>query len=325
MRDLGIGLGDVPAGGCSATVGAVISALDDSASGAAPGSAGGSDAEPSLDPVLTGAVQQVRTVLVAEVGADQVGEPGELVAEAPGVATQYFTCTHHGYPGWQWAVTITRADDSSEEVTLDDIVLLPSGEAIVAPAWVPYRERIQPGDLSPGDILPTDEDDARLVPAYFDGEEAPGEDDDTRGLRLVADELGLGRTRVLSREGRELAADRWYAGDPGPDSPLAQQAHHHCRSCRRPDRFGRALCRRRRSRARPALAARRWPVADARKCQIVPTPTSRRARSRPWPIPPRRAPPGAKLPAAPTTLRARRGRRCNSTARPRFAPSPRPC
>ncbi len=205
----------------------MISTLDDSGPGVV---SGGSPAEDSHEAVLSGSVDRVREILAGEVGADQVGAAAEQVPESPGVATQYYACTHPGYPGWRWAVTITHAE-GADDVTVDDIVLLPGGRAIVAPAWVPYRERIQSGDLSPGDILPTDEDDVRLVPTYFDGEDGPGEQDDVRGLKLVADELGLGRTRVLSLEGREIAADRWYAGDPGPDSPLAQQAHHQCRSC----------------------------------------------------------------------------------------------
>ena len=103
---------------------------------------------------------------------------------------------------------------------------------------MPYRERIQPGDLSPGDILPTDEDDPRLVPAYLAGD--PGDDAsddilaeavDGRLLREVSDELGLGRARVLSVEGRELTADRWFESDQGPESPLSQQAPHACASC----------------------------------------------------------------------------------------------
>ena len=39
-------------------------------------------------------------------------------------------------------------------------------EAILAPEWVPYRERIRPGDLSPGDLLPIEDDDPRVVPAF---------------------------------------------------------------------------------------------------------------------------------------------------------------
>ena len=108
-------------------------------------------------------------------------------------------------------------------------------EAIVAPPWVPYRERIQPGDLSPGDLLPVDDDDPRLVPTYSFGDD-PLDADDKAQIRQVAQDLGLGRVRTLSPEGRELAAQRWYDGDGGPDSPLARSAPDSCsagRGCTR--------------------------------------------------------------------------------------------
>ena len=103
-------------------------------------------------------------------------------------------------------------------MTVDEVVLIPGADAITAPDWVPYRDRLKPGDLSPGDILPTEEDDPRLVPGYLSGDPA---DDivDQDELRDVIDELGLGRPRVLSLEGRDQAAERWYDGDAGPDSP----------------------------------------------------------------------------------------------------------
>ena len=72
---------------------------------------------------------------------------------------------------------------------------------------------------------PADEDDPRLVPTYFAGERP---DDDEQP---VVDEVGLGRARVLSVEGRDLAAQRWYDGDQGPDVPLAQSAPGRCVGC----------------------------------------------------------------------------------------------
>src|SRR5262249_57273719 len=43
--------------------------------------------------------------------------------------------------------------------------LLPARDAFRAPPWVPWRERVRPGDLGAGDILPAPPDDERLVPA----------------------------------------------------------------------------------------------------------------------------------------------------------------
>ena len=209
---------------------AVISTADH------PGTSG-SDSLAGADPILTRAVDEGRAALVEQVGADVVGDPQGFVSEGKHAVTQYFDCTLAGYPGWRWAVTVAHAE-GVDGVTIDEIVLLPGEAAIIAPAWVPYRERIQPGDLSPGDILPTDEDDPRLVPAYLAGD--PGDDAsddilaeavDGRLLREVSDELGLGRARVLSLEGRELAADRWFESDQGPESQLSQQAPHTCASC----------------------------------------------------------------------------------------------
>ena len=180
-----------------------------------------------------GAVEAARTALVEQVGAAVVGEHVEAAREEDGVVTHYFACTQAGYPGWRWAVTVAHVP-GQDTVTIDEVVLLPGDEAIIAPSWVPWRERIRPGDLSPGDVLPVEEDDSRLVPAYLTGDPgdtAPRDADERRQVKEVSEELGLGRVRVLSLEGRELAAERWYAGDQGPDVPLAQSAPAKCWSC----------------------------------------------------------------------------------------------
>lgn len=178
-----------------------------------------------------------RAALVGEVGADVVGDHVRSVPEGDEVVTEYFSCLQAGYPGWQWAVTVVRAgvDAVSDPgpVTVDEVVLLPGDEAIIAPAWVPWRERIRPGDLSPGDVLPVDEDDPRLVPAYLSGD--PGDElpdpADRQVYRAAADEVGLGRSRVLSVEGRDAAAQRWHDGAQGPDVPMAQSAPARCGTC----------------------------------------------------------------------------------------------
>jgi hypothetical protein len=88
---------------------------------------------------------------------------------------------------------------------------------------VPWSERLRPGDLGVGDILPTPADDDRLVPAYLLSQDPE--------VEAVAFELGLGRKRVMSQLGRDDAAERWYAGESGPDTPMAAQAPGRCGTC----------------------------------------------------------------------------------------------
>jgi len=90
---------------------------------------------------------------------------------------------------------------------------------------VPWQERLQPGDLGVGDLLPTALDDPRLAPGYVLSDDPAVEE--------VNWELGLGRVRVMSRDGRLDAAQRWYDGDRGPNAPIsvAAPAQARCGSC----------------------------------------------------------------------------------------------
>ena len=91
------------------------------------------------------------------------------------------------------------------------------------PAWVPWSERLRPGDLGVGDLLPTAAADPRLALRAADVERLSDEE--------LFIELGLGRSRVLSFDGRFDAAERWLAGEPGPESALARAAPARCRTC----------------------------------------------------------------------------------------------
>lgn len=174
------------------------------------------------DAPLAAAVDLAREAAI-EVGGESVGEHLGVRAEGERVATHAFAATLPGYAGWHWAVTLARVP-RGRTVTVDEVVLLPGEGALLAPAWVPWEQRVQPGDLSPGDLLPSPtEDDPRLAPAYV-------QSDDPQ-VEAVALELGLGRERVMSREGRLLAADRWYSGTHGPDTSMARHAPAHCGTC----------------------------------------------------------------------------------------------
>lgn len=181
---------------------------------------------PKLDAVAAAAVDRAREALLDSVPAGDVGEHLGARAEGDKVVTHLFECRQAGYRGWQWSVTVVRAP-RQRTVTIDEVVLLPGDDAILAPEWLPWKERIRPGDLSPGDLLPPEDEDPRLAPAYTAADETV----DPRDLKRVSEELGLGRSRVLSAEGREEAAQRWYDGSHGPDTPLAQSAPANCGTC----------------------------------------------------------------------------------------------
>ncbi|WP_234042784.1 DUF3027 domain-containing protein [Actinomyces weissii] len=138
------------------------------------------------------------------------------------LVTHLFECNLSGYRGWRWAVTMTRPP-RGRTATICEMELLPGEEALLAPAWVPWEDRLQPGDVSRSDRLPRRETDERLEPGW----EATGEDADAVAL----DVLDLGRPRVLSAEGIQRAAQRWYDGEHGPEAEGVRKAHATCSTC----------------------------------------------------------------------------------------------
>jgi Protein of unknown function (DUF3027) len=155
---------------------------------------------------------------------DHIGDHLGVVAEGERLVTHYFECRLPGYRGWRWAVTVTRVS-RSKHVTICDTALLPGPEALLAPQWIPWQDRLKPGDLGVGDLLMTAPDDERLAPGYVLS--------DDPGVEEVNWEIGLGRVRVMSREGRVETAQRWYDGDHGPNAPIAVAAPvaARCGSC----------------------------------------------------------------------------------------------
>ncbi|MDR1428037.1 MAG: DUF3027 domain-containing protein, partial [Bifidobacteriaceae bacterium] len=139
------------------------------------------------------------------------------------LANLRFACDMPGYRGWSWVVTVARFP-RSRAATVDETELLPGPDALLSPPWIPWAERLRPGDLGPGDLLPHVPDDSRLESA---SERA---DDDEADAAAILD-LGLGRARVLSPLGRDEAAARWYSGTHGPAAPEAVKAAEQCSTC----------------------------------------------------------------------------------------------
>lgn len=175
------------------------------------------------DTILAAAVEEARAAAVEIAEPGTVGDHLGLRMESERLATHLFACTAPAYRGWSWAVTVSRVP-RGRRVTVCETHLVPGEDALLAPAWLPYAQRIAPGDIGVGDVLPFIEDDQHLEAGF----EATGEDDVDR---LALFELGLGRKRVLSAEGREAAAQRWYDGDNGPHAPVAEKSKGVCAAC----------------------------------------------------------------------------------------------
>ncbi|HEX2856057.1 MAG TPA: DUF3027 domain-containing protein [Propionibacteriaceae bacterium] len=184
-----------------------------------------------LDAVVAGSVDLARAAAEEQAGDFGVGEHLGVVVEGERVVTHLFACPHSGYSGWRWAVTLVRAS-RARVATVNEVVLLPGEEALLAPTWVPWSDRIRPGDLAPGTLLPTPDNDPRLEPGFTGGEQADDADPaEWAATRAVVAELGLGRERVLSAFGRGEAATRWLDGHGGPDDPSTAQAPASCVTC----------------------------------------------------------------------------------------------
>ncbi|SDS18784.1 Protein of unknown function [Paraoerskovia marina] len=184
----------------------------------------GVSARAARDAVLTAAVDEARAaaVEVADVPTD-VGEHLGTSAQADRLISHHFACTMRGYRGWHWIVTLARVP-RGKVATVCEVDLLPSDESVLAPEWLPWDQRLEPGDIGPGDVLPFRADDPRLEPG-FEKTGDPEIDD------VAIGELALARARVLSPAGRDAAAQRWYNGDHGPTSRGSRASAQACGSC----------------------------------------------------------------------------------------------
>lgn len=95
----------------------------------------------TADPVLLAARDQARAALAEITDAQTIGEDLDHEVHAEHVLTLFFECLMPGYPGWRWAATLSRIDEGSD-VNVLEVEMLPGADAVIAPEWVPWSERL---------------------------------------------------------------------------------------------------------------------------------------------------------------------------------------
>ncbi|MGM7669570.1 DUF3027 domain-containing protein [Microbacterium sp. A93] len=133
---------------------------------------------PKLDELLAGAVDQARAALQGLAEDDEIGDHVGTVADDDRLVTHRFTATLAGYGGWEWFVTVARAP-RSKTVTVCETGLLPGTDAILAPDWLPWSERVSQEEKIRLDAIAAGEDpEAAVARARSAAEdEAPDEDE----------------------------------------------------------------------------------------------------------------------------------------------------
>ena len=138
------------------------------------------------DAFLAAAVDVARTAVEGIAPAEQIGEHIGARSEGDRLVTHLFESRLPGYLGWQWYAVLTR-NSRSKVVTVDELGLLPSEDSILAPAWVPWAERVRPEDAqadeaeeAPGSETPSPASDADdQDTAGSDAADADNDDQDT--------------------------------------------------------------------------------------------------------------------------------------------------
>lgn len=136
---------------------------------------------PKLDELLAAAVDQARAALQGLAGQDEVGDHVGAVADDDRLVTHRFAATLAGYGGWEWFVTVARAP-RSKVVTVCETGLLPGADAILAPDWLPWSERVSQEEKIRLDAIAAGEDpEAAVARARGAAEEDDQDESETEG------------------------------------------------------------------------------------------------------------------------------------------------
>jgi hypothetical protein len=128
-----------------------------------------------------------------------------------------FKCLKKGYEGWQWSVTLYH-DIEMHAWSVNESSLVPTEDSLLAPAWIPWKDRLEASDLSVTDSLGTDPDDPRMEPGV-DEAQAAGTDSAQTGETNQAHGLIADSSLVDTKNGNE---DKYLSDSVSPAQHVSQ-------------------------------------------------------------------------------------------------------
>lgn len=165
---------------------------------------------------------------------ENVGEYVTCEQLGNGVTDFRFAACMVGYEGWQWSVTLFH-DEQLHQWTVDESSLLPTDKALLPPKWIPWKDRLQPTDLSVTDSIGTEPDDPRLQSGLDTDTQQAMEGEHPQECEDIHDAVQtfeLSRRHVMSELGKTQTAQRWYEGPHGPKSLSTKTADGNlCSTC----------------------------------------------------------------------------------------------
>lgn len=123
-----------------------------------------------------------------------------------------FLCTMRGYDGWHWVVTLTQPD-KRKEAMVAEINLMAGENALLAPEWVPWAERLAQfrAELKEAGKANSDAEADELIAdmasALSDHEQADETQDDADAGGVKPPLKARVRKRLIKREQQEENQD----------------------------------------------------------------------------------------------------------------------
>lgn len=166
------------------------------------------------DPELAVAIRIAEAALDEVTAPTSVGAFVDVVDEGEGVFSLRFATSSPGHTDWFWTVTMVRLADADEPSVLE-CELLPGSDSLLAPAWVPWAERL-------AEYRATHDRHGNVI-AEADAEagEAEGAEGEGAASRESVRASGRTRTRRRLRRDRERASAEDAAAENTADETVA--------------------------------------------------------------------------------------------------------